>query len=90
MKRPCPKRSLVRRDVGAAIARLFARGKPEAAFRHRLAQCLHASDCGRLCERLVKAPGKSSVWCVDVPTGERVELYPALEREDFHCPEGRF
>lgn len=71
------------------IAALFACGKEKAGAWHRLQQCLHATDCGRVCERLVKAPGKM-VWCVDVKTGAKVELYEALERAEFQCPERRF
>lgn len=52
--------------------------------------CGRATDCGRLCKRLVKAPGLGQVHCVDIATGEKTELYPALEDPDFHCPEGRF
>jgi len=72
------------------ITGLFARGQAQAAFTHRIGQCVHASDCGRLCERLVKAPGKALVWCVDPQTGERTELYPALEDAGFRCPQARF
>lgn len=68
---------------------LFASGNIKAAFRHRLNQCLRASDCGRVCERFVKGPGKLA-YCVDAQTGEKVLLYPALEDEHFACPRGRF
>lgn len=77
-------------ETRGLIQALFARGAGLAAFKHRLAQCLHASDCGRICERLVKWPGKSLVCCVDSKTGEKTLLYPALESKDFRCPEGRF
>jgi hypothetical protein len=39
------------------IDQLFAAGQAEAAAAHRLNVCLHATPCGRICERLVKAPG---------------------------------
>ena len=84
--RKAPRNPTAVRDV---IAGLFRRGKGAAAARQRLAQCCHGSECGRLCENLVKAPGVQA-WCVNLATGEKVDLYPALEREDFHCPEGRF
>ena len=81
--------NLRRREI---IAGLFAKGKVEAAASHRLAQCYHASPCGRLCPWLKKAPGALAVQCYD-PTkleDEQTDLYPALEREDFHCPGGWF
>ena len=81
-KRPRP-------ETRKVIQGLFARGESKAAVFHRLAQCLHASDCGRVCERFVKGPGKVA-YCVDVQTGAKTELYPALENEEFACPEGRF
>ena len=90
MKRPCPEKPTAQRNPRAVIEKLFARGKADAAFQHRLVQCYHASKCGRLCERLVKSHGAAMVWCYDIETGERTHLYPALEREDFRCPEGRF
>lgn len=78
-----------RRRAREVIAELFASGNVRAARRHRLNQCLFATDCGRLCEKLVKGPGKVA-YCVDVQTGAKVDLYPALEDEEFTCPEGRF
>ncbi len=72
------------------IAPLFERGNVKAAFSHRLFQCTHATGCGRLCERLVKAPGKASVTCVDVTTGGKTDLYAALENPEFECPKGLF
>ena len=81
-----PQRSHRTRDL---IASLFSKGNVATAAKHRLSQCLHASDCGRVCERFVKAPGKI-VWCVDIKTGVKVELYEALEHASFHCPRGLF
>ena len=68
---------------------MFENGNPDAGAKHRLAQCLHASACGRLCERLVKGPGKVA-YCVNIKAGAKALLYEALERVEFHCPEGRF
>ena len=77
-----------------ARRRAYLRGLVErdaaAGARHRLSHCTHATDCGRLCERLVKAPGKALVWCVDFETGDRTPLYESLARPEFHCPRGRF
>ena len=56
----------------------------------RLAQCCHASECDRLCPRLVKGPGISQVACVNIETGEQRPLYESLEDPDFECPEGLF
>lgn len=75
------------RDI---IQGLFDKGKKGAAFRHRLTQCLHASDCGRICRRLVKAYGIRIVACVDAHTGEETPLYESLEDPEFECPEGLF
>ena len=63
---------------------------PKAAFRHRLEQCLHATSCGRICERLVKAPGKRVVLCVDIRTDDERLLYEALAEPNFHCPMLKF
>ena len=71
------------------IDALFSKN-PKAAAAHRLNQCLRASKCGRLCARLVKAPGVADVRCVNIETGAAIPLYEALEHADFHCPEGRF
>lgn len=90
MKRPCLEKPTAQRNARAVIEKLFARGKADAAFQHRLVQCYHASKCGRLCDRLLKGPGAAQVTCYDVETGEQTQLYSALEREDFRCPEGRF
>ena len=72
------------------IARLFAAGNAKAAFAHRLAQCCHGSDCGRLCPNLVKAPGVAAVYCVNLDDGTKRELYSALEDADFACPRSLF
>jgi len=52
---------------------------------HRLAVCCRGSECGRLCEHLVKAPGVAQVYCVGAD-GEKRELYPSLEARAFACP----
>ena len=70
-----------------SIAVLFERGNIKGAFAHRLTQCAHASECGRLCKRLVKGLGVSQIHCVNE---EAVNLYEALENPDFICPEGLF
>lgn len=77
-------------EMRAILRELFVRGQYVAAATHRLSQCLHASKCGRLCPRLVKAYGRPLVWCVDVETGDKTPLYKALEDPDFECPEGLF
>lgn len=76
--------------VRTVIARLFAAGGDKAAFAHRLNVCLHASQCGRICSRLVKAPGVAGVHCVDVATGKITPLYETLDDPAFLCPEGLF
>jgi len=73
-----------------AIYQLFCHGENDAAFMERLACCCRASRCGRLCNRLVKAPGAAKVYCVAVKTGTKTLLYRALADPDFACPEGRF
>ena len=74
----------------AMIAEIFSAGKVKQAVSHRLFQCTHATDCNRLCERLVKGPGKAAVWCVDVETGLKTNLYPSLEYPEFRCPKSLF
>ena len=72
---------------------LKAAGAHEAThmlFLHRLAACVHASECGRLCPSLIKGPGIAQIACVNVETSESVNLYEALEREDFICPRELF
>ena len=76
------------------IGGLFAAGKAEAAFKHRLSQCCHASDCGRLCRRLIKGPGVSQVRC-NINYGDDgqpalADLYESLKDPAFKCPEGLF
>ena len=80
----------VRQSPREMIGELFAAEQSAAAFKHRLFQCTHATGCGRLCERLVKQPGKAGVYCVDVKTGEQIDLYTALEAPAFACPMGLF
>jgi ferredoxin len=75
---------------GSASRRLAPGIGPEAEFRRRLQICCRASNCGRLCPRLVKQPGKAGVWCVDIQTGGKTELYRVLADPAFKCPEERF
>jgi len=56
----------------------------------RLTLCCRATQCGRICRRLIKQPGKAGVWCVDLPAGQKVNLYDALAQPEFQCPEGVF
>ena len=75
------------------IAVLFARGDTDAtdaALRHRLNQCCHGTECGRLCTWLIKAPGVALVHCTHPDHPEPLLLYPALEDPEFACPLGRF
>ena len=88
------KRESIRRQLSEIYARVLAAHGQEKAvaamLAHRLAQCTHASECGRLCARLVKGPGVSEIYCVDIETGEKTPLYEALENPDFECPLGLF
>ena len=59
-------------------------------LRDRLSICCRASQCGRICYRLVKQPGKAGVYCVDIVTNSKTGLYEALTDRDFKCPEGCF
>ncbi len=74
----------------AHLARLFVEGKAEAAFALRLMLCVTASQCGRLCRRLVKGPGTAGPRCVDIQTGASDDLYACLQDPAFACPEDRF
>ncbi len=71
------------------IADPFARGETAAPAAHRVAECCHASPCGRLCRRLIKGPGLQA-WCGDVRTGRRIDLYAALADPGFACAEELF
>ena len=71
------------------IARLFEQGKTRRAMFHRLSLCCHAGDCGRLCRWLVKGPGVRA-FCVGPAGDVRRDLYAALAKPDFRCPDGRF
>ncbi len=62
----------------------------DTMFARRLSVCCRATQCRRLCDRLVKQPGKAGVYCVDIPAGRMVNLYDHLARHDFRCPEHRF
>ena len=59
-------------------------------FAVRFNWCAHASGCNRLCAQLLKGPGVAAVQCVDLKTGDTVDLYPALADPAFRCPAGRF
>ncbi len=59
-------------------------------FYYRLGLCCRATEYGRLCKRLVKQPGKAGVWCVDVVANARTNLYLALAKPSFTCPDGIF
>ena len=91
----CPRNAIVLEDRYAAPFRggsAAAGGDVKARdeFHRRLSICCRATECGRICRRLVKQPGKAGVWCVDIVSGVKVGLYEALARGDFRCPEGRF
>lgn len=72
------------------LARLLADGKAEAFFAMRLMLCATASQCGRLCRRLVKGPGTAGPRCVHIQTGQSHDLYASLAEATFTCPEDRF
>ena len=95
----CPKRTSKPQSTRKSIAALFERGNVKGGNvkggkLHRLRNCCSATDCGLLCTRLVKAPGRSPVICMDAPdspgSAPHVNLYAALADPDFKCPEGRF
>ena len=76
-----------RREI---IMRLQQRAGSKAMARARLAICMRASPCGRICTRLIKGPGIANVACVNIATAISVPLYEALENPDYVCPENRF
>ncbi len=85
------------REVLAAMyGNLIGSGRAEYAkeslFKQRLAQCVHASECGRLCRFLVKLQSIDAVYCHGATkTAEgAVKLYDALEDPEFECPLGLF
>lgn len=82
------RQSLKRRR--AVIAGIFERNGPEIALRQRLMLCATATECGRLCERLIKGPGKTQVTCVDPESGQQTSLYECLIDPEFQCPLRRF
>ena len=91
----CPKRTSAPQSARKAIAVLFKRGNVKGGKLHRLRICCSATDCGLLCERLIKAPGKARVVCMDLPLSPGTglgwtNLYAALADPAFKCPEGRF
>jgi hypothetical protein len=73
-----------------AIEQLFCHGQNDAAFMERFFCCVRASECGRLCERLIKAPGSAEAHCVDLDARTKILLYQALADPRFVCPKGRF
>ena len=88
-------RTGARASTRDTIAKLFERGNDRGGQLHRLRICCSATDCGLLCKRLVKGPGRSQVICMDMPmspgTGPGyANLYAALRDPAFECPEGRF
>ena len=72
------------------LAHLFQTARAGAAFAVRLALCASASQCGRLCPRLVKPPGAAGAKCVDLESQTQLDLYASLEDPSYHCPENRF
>ena len=72
------------------ITKLFADGRTDLAAMHRLGQCVRATKCNRICERLVKGVGKADVRCVNPETNTMVMLYEAIIRPNWHCPKGLF
>ena len=61
------KRESIRRQLSEIYARVLAAHGQEKAvaamLAHRLAQCTHASECGRICTHLAKRPGVAGVFC---------------------------
>jgi NAD-dependent dihydropyrimidine dehydrogenase PreA subunit len=93
----CPRNAIVLEDRHAAPFRGGSDtatggkdGQTSDEFHRRLSVCCRATECGRICRRLVKQPGKAGVWCVDIVTNAKVGLYKALAKNDFRCPEGHF
>jgi MinD superfamily P-loop ATPase len=80
------------RLVGSAIRATIYEEQVDgpALLRERLSLCCQTTQCGRICERLTKQPGRVGVWCVDVAAGEKLNLYEALARPEFVCPKGVF
>ena len=72
---------------------LAAAKTPRELFIHRFSRCCHATEYGRLCERLVKEPGKAGVKCwMNFPhtPATILDLYAKLEGRDFFCPANLF
>ena len=93
----CPRNAIVLEDRYASPFRGGSvgptgghAGAGRDEFHRRLLVCCRATECGRICQRLVKQPGKAGVWCVDILTNAKNSLYEALSRSDFQCPEGHF
>ena len=76
--------------AGSAARRRFSEEQVDGEFRRRLTICCRATLCGRICRRLVKEPGRTGVWCVDLKAFTRIYLYEALAQSSFKCPEGYF
>lgn len=95
---PCPGQNGVvvsqREAILGIHTKLMANGREkyavESMSKQRLAICLHASDCGRLCVRLVKALGIDEVYCVDPDKLTKVRLYAETERPEAECLLGRW
>ena len=90
----CGKRRARVVGVEQVVQSLFDRGKPEAAMQHRMTVCCHATKCGRLCEYMIKSPGKALVYCVPdlkpVDPSITPTLYEKLGDPDFVCPRRLF
>jgi len=65
------------------IARLFDEGKVKYARTHRWLTCVQVSGCGMACIHLDKEAGQK-------PTCQGIDLYDALKRREFVCPDGCF
>jgi len=96
-QRPCEKRSgrppadLRRTRLARALAQIDDETRRrDHRLRARLTWCCTASECGRLCPRLLKGPGASQVRCLQADGRTTVDLYDALADPDFHCPDGQF
>ena len=62
---------------------LFDKGKIKYAQKHRWLMCVQASECGMACIHLDKEAGQK-------PTCQGIDLYDALKRREFVCPDGCF
>ena len=80
-KKTTPAESLAR--LRGMVDGLFATGKLGAASYHRWGRCVHYGECGRLCPEI-------DVYAGEHPLCRGLDLYDALKRRDFQCPQGRF